>query len=196
MAPTAHGCCRHTVNMQSLTDGTSSPGCEPLSSFKHPGRTCLSKKGMKGTQSVWLCQVFKRKSVFLNYICVYIYIHIHTHRHTRIHIGFVKKFVFFCNIFQKNLNEIFGQSDIYRLYTHAMYSVYMYTHTYMYYGYIRVCVCFCTYMCLSLSMFVQSLSCDQLCNPMDCSPPGSSVYRILQARVLEWVAIFFSRGSS
>jgi len=31
---------------------------------------------------------------------------------------------------------------------------------------------------------------------MDCSPPGSSVHGILQARVLEWVAIPFSRGSS
>jgi len=31
---------------------------------------------------------------------------------------------------------------------------------------------------------------------MDCSPPGSSVYWILQARILEWVAISFSRGSS
>ena len=35
-----------------------------------------------------------------------------------------------------------------------------------------------------------------LCDPMDCSPPGSSVYGILQARILEWVAIPFSRGSS
>ena len=33
-------------------------------------------------------------------------------------------------------------------------------------------------------------------NPMDCSPPGSSVHGILQARILEWVAISFSRGSS
>ena len=39
-------------------------------------------------------------------------------------------------------------------------------------------------------------SCLALCDPMDCSPPGSSVHRILQARVLEWVAISFSRGSS
>jgi len=31
---------------------------------------------------------------------------------------------------------------------------------------------------------------------MDCSPPDSSVYVILQARILEWVAIPFSRGSS
>ena len=36
--------------------------------------------------------------------------------------------------------------------------------------------------------------CPTLCNPMDCSPPGSSVHRILQARILEWLAIPFSRG--
>ena len=35
-----------------------------------------------------------------------------------------------------------------------------------------------------------------LFNPMDCSPPGSSVHGILQARILEWAAISFSRGSS
>ena len=35
-----------------------------------------------------------------------------------------------------------------------------------------------------------------LCNPMDCSPPGSSVHGILQVRILEWVFIHFSRGSS
>ena len=34
------------------------------------------------------------------------------------------------------------------------------------------------------------------CDPMDCSPPGSSVLGILQARILEWVATSFSRGSS
>ena len=39
-------------------------------------------------------------------------------------------------------------------------------------------------------------SCPTLCNPMDCSLPGSSVHGIFQARVLEWVAIPFSRGSS
>ena len=36
--------------------------------------------------------------------------------------------------------------------------------------------------------------CPTVCDPMDCSPPGSSVCRILQARILEWVAISFSRG--
>ena len=40
------------------------------------------------------------------------------------------------------------------------------------------------------------MSCPTLCNPMDCSPPGFSVCVILQARILEWVAIPFSRGAS
>ena len=35
-----------------------------------------------------------------------------------------------------------------------------------------------------------------LCDPMDCSPPGFSLHRFLQSKVLEWVAIPFSRGSS
>ena len=39
-------------------------------------------------------------------------------------------------------------------------------------------------------------SCPTLCDPMDCSLSGSSLHGILQARVLEWVAISFSRGSS
>ena len=39
-------------------------------------------------------------------------------------------------------------------------------------------------------------SCPPLCNPMDCSPPGSSVYGISQTRILEWVAIPISRSSS
>ena len=38
--------------------------------------------------------------------------------------------------------------------------------------------------------------CPTLCDPMDCSLPGSSVHGILQARILEWVAIHFSRGCS
>ena len=39
-------------------------------------------------------------------------------------------------------------------------------------------------------------SCLTLCDSTDCSPPGFSVHRILQARILEWVAVSFSRGSS
>ena len=40
------------------------------------------------------------------------------------------------------------------------------------------------------------MSCLTLCNPMDCSPSGSSVHGISQAEILEWVAIFISKGSS
>ena len=39
-------------------------------------------------------------------------------------------------------------------------------------------------------------SCPTLCNPVDCSPPASSVHGVLQARILEWVSISSSRGSS
>ena len=42
-----------------------------------------------------------------------------------------------------------------------------------------VCVCVCDKLLHHV----------QLCNPMDCSPPGSSVHGILQARILEWVAM-------
>ena len=47
-----------------------------------------------------------------------------------------------------------------------------------------------------LCVHAESLkSCPTLCDPMNCSPPGSSVHGILQARILEWVAISSSRGS-
>ena len=49
---------------------------------------------------------------------------------------------------------------------------------------------------LDLIRCVHAQLCLTLCNPMDCSSPGSSVHGILQARILEWVAISFSRGSS
>ena len=48
-----------------------------------------------------------------------------------------------------------------------------------------------------ISVCAKSLQlCTALCDPMDCSPSDSSVHGILQARILEWVAIPFSRGSS
>ena len=52
---------------------------------------------------------------------------------------------------------------------------------------VHACVCVCA----------KSLqSCLILCNPMDCSLPGFSVHGILQARLLEWVAVPSSRGYS
>ena len=39
-------------------------------------------------------------------------------------------------------------------------------------------------------------SCPTLCDPVDCNPPGFSIHGILQAGILEWITISFSRGSS
>ena len=50
-----------------------------------------------------------------------------------------------------------------------------------------LCVCVCS---KSLQL------CLTLCDPMDCSSPGSFVHGILQPRILEWIAMLFSRGSS
>ena len=49
--------------------------------------------------------------------------------------------------------------------------------------------------CVKVKVLVTQLS-PTPCDPMVCSPPGSSVHGILQARILEWVAMPFSRGSS
>ena len=72
---------------------------------------------------------------------------------------------------------------------------------------ICVCVCACVCVCVTSSSSIHLLmdmvhawsvaqSCPPPCDPMDCSPPGSSVQEISQARILEWVAIPFSRGAS
>ena len=45
----------------------------------------------------------------------------------------------------------------------------------------------------ALEVVFVAKSCLTLCNPIDCSPPGSSVHGILQARIVEWVAISFSK---
>ena len=73
---------------------------------------------------------------------------------------------------------------------------------------VCVCVCVCvteSLCCISetntfdvnqlLLLFHHQVLCDS-CDPMDCSPPGSSVHGALQARILDWVAISVSKGSS
>ena len=47
-----------------------------------------------------------------------------------------------------------------------------------------------------IGMCMCVLLCPILCDPMDCGPPGSFVLGISQARILEWVAVSFSRRSS
>ena len=49
--------------------------------------------------------------------------------------------------------------------------------------------------CMKVKVLIAQ-TCPTLCNPVDCRPPGFSVYGISQARILEWVSISFSRGSS
>ena len=51
-------------------------------------------------------------------------------------------------------------------------------------------------MCDEVKWSEVAQSCPTLCDPMDCSLPGSYVHGILQARILEWAAVSFSRGSS
>ena len=67
---------------------------------------------------------------------------------------------------------------------------------------IYIPISFWRFLTFSLSYTVAVMrakllqSCSTLCDPMDCSPPGFSVHGILQARILEWVAMLSSRGSS
>ena len=56
--------------------------------------------------------------------------------------------------------------------------------------------CIYLYIYLNVEKVLLAQSRPSLCNPMDCSPPGSSLHGLLQARILERVAISFSRGSS
>ena len=56
---------------------------------------------------------------------------------------------------------------------------------------LAVCLCACVCVCVLVT-----LSCLTFCDPVDWRPPGSSVHGILQARILEWIPISCSRGSS
>ena len=73
-----------------------------------------------------------------------------------------------------------------KVHTHAHTHMCVRTHLFM-----RICS-FVTVLVLCLC----AQSCLTLCNPMDYSPPGSSVRGILQTGILQWVAISFSRRSS
>jgi len=52
------------------------------------------------------------------------------------------------------------------------------------------------YLCQMICCCLVAKLCPTLFNPMDCDPPGSSVHGISEARILEWIAISFSRASS
>ena len=65
-------------------------------------------------------------------------------------------------------------------------------HTYMHIS-ISMTRCECVYIHVKVKVLVTQLC---LCDPMDCSPPGSSICGILQAGILEWIAMPFSKGCS
>ena len=67
--------------------------------------------------------------------------------------------------------------------THNGHFIYMYIYIYVYLYTLYVCVCVCV---------LDAQSCLTVCNSMDCTPPGSPVHGIFQARTLEWVVISFS----
>ena len=72
--------------------------------------------------------------------------------------------------------------------------IFIYAYTYIHaelYNFAYICIY--THTHTQIYMYAKSLQLFlTLCDPMDCSPPSCSVHGILQARILEWVAIFFS----
>ena len=74
----------------------------------------------------------------------------------------------------------------YRKYVFSCIHIYIYT----------LVIYLCNYIILCIVYVLVAQSCPILCTPVDCSPPDSSVHGIFQARILEWVAISFSRESS
>ena len=107
------------------------------------------------------------RAVNLLFLCLYVYIYIHTHHEIDITVSFVNIHHF---IQKQNSGNIKNISFLHDENSQDI---------------------------TSLKVKVISLSRIQLfCDPLDCSPPGSSIHGIFQARILEWVAISFSRGSS
>ena len=72
--------------------------------------------------------------------------------------------------------------QLYRLSLSRM-DLIIFTKHYIFVFISKWCVCVCVCVCLTTQ------SCPTHCEPMDCSPPGSSVHGIFQAKLLEWVAI-------
>ena len=56
--------------------------------------------------------------------------------------------------------------------------------------YLLLCILYIMFVCSTVQL------CPTLWDPMDCAPPGSTVHRIFQARIVEWIAISYTRVSS
>ena len=77
-----------------------------------------------------------------------------------------------------------SQWEIHIKHTHTHINIYM-LQNFMFYAFINY---------VNVKKYNIYISHVQLCDPMNCSPPGSSVHEILQTRILEWAAILFSRS--
>ena len=89
---------------------------------------------------------------------------------------------------QKSANTILHYYITY-ICIECIYTYTVYVCIYIVYFHIFAICSICIYCCLVAK------SCLTLCDPMDCSLPGSSVHGIFQARILEWEVIPFSRGA-
>ena len=87
-----------------------------------------------------------------------------------------------------NINVSFHESYIYQKYTYYAWESVLLR--------IQKLSKYSEDVCVHVRTSEVTLSCPTLCDLMDCSLPGSSIHGIFQARVLEWVTISFSRGSS
>ena len=84
---------------------------------------------------------------------------------------------------RKNKHSIFNDlSKVIQLFEGLLTAIHYYLHCEC----VCVCVCVCVHVCFSHV---------RLCDPMDCSPSGSSVREIISVRILEWVAMYSFKGS-
>ena len=98
----------------------------------------------------------------------------------------------FCRISSLNLCESDVESLLRSLKMHSFLKLMFIEHLFFY----QVTIPACPPCEVKSVEELVAQSCPTLCNPMDCSPPDSSVHGILQARLLEWVAIPFFKESS
>ena len=61
---------------------------------------------------------------------------------------------------------------------------------------VSMCICMCVCVCVCVCVCARAQLCPTLCNPMDSSLTGTSVHGTSQARILEWVAVSYSKGSN
>ena len=132
------------------------------------------KKYLKYLETV-LRNIYIYKEHICIQICIYTYMHINIYVFYMYFICILLFYLFYYLGILFNVYTCIYYICTYMYFIHIY--IFMHIYTYLY-----------TYMYAAAA--AKSLqSCLILCDPMDCTPPGSSVHGILQARILEWVAI-------